>query len=193
MLPLIFVLIVGSLPALPTQTSQSTSAVRPCAVSWNAPSEPGKKHSKNPVEAQVQTGACIEMSFSVLEIQEYLQAYTRKQEWNISNEQLGEDSWTFARELTKDELLQCTKRTPETETIAWTRGTVSLRVSTVVLADGFTRTVIRTSYRGYGESTDKFAAQKKYWELESNGKLEESLVSALRSHFQSASRSAGSN
>jgi hypothetical protein len=189
MLPSIFVVLLILLPIPQAQNPQPAGGVRPCASSWNTPPESGKKRSKNGAELQQsQPGACFEVGSSALEIQEYLQAFTRQHEWKTSGEHLGEDSWAFTRELSKDELVQFIKRSPDTDRIEWTNGVGFLRVNSVALGNGFTRTVIRASFRGFGESADKFATQKKYWELESNGALEESMASALRSHFQTGSR-----
>jgi hypothetical protein len=57
-------------------------------------------------------------------------------------------------------------------------------ISTVLVADGFARTVIRAAFRGYGHDEDQFAQQREYWELESNGNFETSISSALTAHFK---------
>ncbi len=190
MLPSIFVVFLILFPVPQAQNPQPAGGARPCASLWNAPPEAGKKGSKTAVEMQPQPGACIEMSYSALEIQEYLQSFARQKEWKVSEEHLGEDSWTFVRELSKNELLQFTKRSPDTEKVEWTSGRVSIRVSTVALGDGYNRTVIRAGFRGFGENADRFAVQRKYWEPESDGTLEESMVAALREHFRSGGRAA---
>jgi hypothetical protein len=65
------------------------------------------------------------------------------------------------------------------------RGSIRVHVNTVQLPDGFTRTVIRSSFRGYGRSVDRFA-MKGILELDSNNNFEDSIASALRTHFTAA-------
>jgi hypothetical protein len=55
----------------------------------------------------------------------------------------------------------------------------------VKVAEGFARTVIRVSFRGYGQNADQFAQQREYWGLQSNNNLEASIRSALETHFKS--------
>ena len=167
---------------------QSTAAkpvVRPCADSWSDSSSNAKKNRpKRPTKKTHQeTGACIELAFSTLETQEYLQSYARTQQWKISGEQVTEDSWTFSLELDKDELLRDTTEDSRNKRVEWTGGTVRVRVNSAQLPDAYSRTIVRASFRGYGRSADQFATQKEYWELDSNNNLENSIVSALRSHF----------
>jgi hypothetical protein len=127
------------------------------------------------------------LAFSALEIQEYLQSYARTQQWKISESGLTEDSWTFSLELDKDELLRDTMEDSNKKRVEWTGGTVRVHVNTVQLPDGYSRTIVRGSFRGYGRSTDQFAAQKGYWELDSNNNLENSIVSVVRTHFTAVS------
>jgi hypothetical protein len=176
-------------------TQQSTAAkpvVRPCRDSWGDSGSNAKKNRpRNPKkESQKEQGACIELVFSALEIQEYLQSYARTQQWKISDGQVNEDSWTFSMELDKDELLRGTTEDSRNERVEWTGGTVRVHVNTAKLPDGYSRTIVRASFRGYGRSADQFAMQKEYWRLDSNNSFENSIVSALRSHF-TATSSAG--
>ncbi|HKV63104.1 MAG TPA: hypothetical protein VJO16_14410 [Candidatus Acidoferrum sp.] len=93
------------------------------------------------------------------------------------------DSWTFSLELGGDDLLQDTTEDSKKKRVDWDAGTVRVHVNSARLADGYTRTIIRASFRGYGRNEDQFAMKKEYWELESNNNLENSLVSALQAHF----------
>jgi hypothetical protein len=122
-----------------------------------------------------------------LEIQEYLQSYARTQQWKISGEQVTEDSWTFSLELDKDDLLRDTTEDSRNKKVEWTGGTVRVRVNGAQLPDGYSRTIVRASFRGYGRSADQYAMHKEYWELDSNNNFENSIVSALRSHFTAIS------
>jgi len=184
MVHLLFSLLMSVSVAVPHQDTGTSVVVRSCAEGWDsAGPEAKKKRPKHAPEEPQKAGACIELAFPPLEIQEYLQAYTRSQQWKISQERVTEDSWTIARELNKDELLGTTKRSTSMARISWTGGVVLLRVVTVQVANGFARTVIRASFRGYGQNGDQFAQQREYWELESNNNFETSIASTLQAHF----------
>jgi hypothetical protein len=188
MIHLLLSLLVSWPTAAPKQGTMPSVAVRACAEGWEN-TGPGVK-KKRPKKAkgipENKPAACVEVAVPQLEIQEYLQSYVRSQKWKIEDEHLTEDSWTFSRELGKDELLSATIQNPIAGKVNWTSGVAFVQISTVAVADGFARTVIRASFRGYGQSTDQFAQQREYWELESNGNLEASISSALRAHFQAA-------
>jgi hypothetical protein len=189
-------LLVGSLTWLSAASAPQSAAakpvVRPCADSWNDSSSNAKNNRpKRPTKkAHQETGACIELVFSTLETQEYLQTYARTQQWKISGERITEDSWTFSMELDRDELLRDTSEDSRSKKVEWIGGTVRVHVNTTQLPDGYSRTIVRASFRGYGRSADQFAMQKDYWQLDSSNNLENSIVSALRPHF-TATSSAG--
>ena len=172
------------------QSPPSKPVVRPCPDSWNdAESGMKKKHSKSAKkqsQLKMESGACIELAFSALEIQEYLQSFARKERWKITGDQLNEDSWTFSLDLDKSELLGNTSGASNPRRVEWKGGTARVNVNTAQLADGFTRTTVRASFRGYGRSEDQFAMQKDYWELESNNAFENSITSALQTYFTAA-------
>jgi hypothetical protein len=143
-----------------------------------------KNRLKSPKkDSRKEEGACIELAFSTLEIQEYLQFYARTQQWKISDDRVNEDSWTFSIELDKEELLRDTAEDSKNKRVEWTGGTVRVHVNTARLTDGYSRTIVRANFRGYGQSADQFAIQKEYWQLDSNNSFENSIVTALRSHF----------
>jgi hypothetical protein len=100
---------------------------------------------------------------------------------------VNEDSWTFSMELDNDQLLRGTTEDSRSRRVEWTGGGVRVHVNTTKLPDGYSRTIVRASFRGYGRSADQFATQKEYWQLESNDNFENSIVSALRSHFTTTS------
>jgi len=184
----LFSLLMSTSVAVPHQNG----GARVIARSWperrdSAGPEPERQrpnHAQD--ERQHQAGGCIELAFAPLEIQEYLQSYARSQQWKISQERVTEDSWTISRELSKEELLDATKRNTSTARISWTAGVVLLHIGTVQVADGFARSLIRASFRGYGQNRDQFAQQREYWELESNNSLETSIASALQAHFKAS-------
>jgi hypothetical protein len=173
------------LAAPPRQSPAPKPVVRPCGDSWNDSGSNTKKNrpKNSKKQAHPKTGACIELAFSALEIQEYLQSHAREEQWKISGDQMTEDSWTFSLELNKDELLRDISGDSKNNRVEWVAGTVRVHVNTARLPEGYTRTIIRASFRGYGRSLDQFAPQKEYWELESNNNFESAIVFALRAHF----------
>ena len=186
-------LLFGALMWLSAGSVQQSAAdkpvVRPCAASWRDAGSPGKKNRPKSSTKQThpETGACIEFAFSTLEIQEFLQSYARTQQWKISEDRINEDSWTFSLELDKEEILRDTTDDSRNKRVEWSGGMARVHVSTAQLPDGYTRTIVRGSFRGYGRSVDEFAMQEEYWELDSNNNFENSIISALRAHFTTTS------
>jgi hypothetical protein len=167
------------------QSPAAEQAVRPCAESWNNSRSNTKKNrpksSKKVTHEEI--GACIELAFSTLEIQEYLQSYARAQQWKMIGDQMTEDSWTFSLEIDKEELLRDITEESKSKRVEWTGGTIRVHVNTAQLPDGHARTIIRANFRGHGRRMDQFAMQKEYWELDSNSNFEDSIVTVLRTHF----------
>lgn len=181
--------LISALISLPCSLAQENSPAKPlvrsCPDSWKYSAPRGKKDgaSSKKKQAAVESGVCIELAFSVLDIQEYLQSYARQQRWVITTDQLGEDSWTFSLAIDKDELLRDTTAELNPKGVEWTGGAVRVLINTVPLPDGFSRTTVRASFRGFGNSADQFASHKEYWELESSNVFENSVVSVLRDRF----------
>jgi hypothetical protein len=186
MLYLLFSLLLSRSAALPGQDAGTRVVARPCAEGWdrNGPEAKKKRPKNTKDDAQKKTAGCVELAFPQLEIQEYLQYYVRSQQWKIGEEHLTEDSWSFSRELSKDELLSFTNKNANLTRVNWSGGEVQVQISTVQVAEGFARTVIHASFRGYGENADQFAQQREYWKLESNNNLETSIRSVLEAHFK---------
>ena len=107
----------------------------------------------------------------------------REQQWRLGTEEASENSWSFSRELSAEELLRYTKEETRPRTVAWTGGSVFVQVATTEIDGGYTRAIVRARFRGYGESRDKFAMQRKWWPLDSNGGLEASIADMLKKHF----------
>jgi hypothetical protein len=186
-------LLLGALAWLSTTPARQSPApkllVRPCADSWNDSGSNTKKNrpksSRN--HPAKEAGACIELAFSALDIQEHLQSYARTQQWKITGDQMTEDSWTFSLELDKEELVRNITEESKNKRVEWTRGTVRVHVSTAQLPDGYARTIIRANFRGYGRNMDQFAMHQEYWEMDSNSNFENSIVTVLRTHFTAVS------
>jgi hypothetical protein len=186
-------LLLGALAWLSTTPARQSPApkplVRPCADSWNDSGSNTKKNrpksSRN--HPAKEAGACIELAFSTLDIQEHLQSYARTQQWKITGDQMTEDSWTFSLELDKEELLRDITEESKGKRVEWIGWTVRVHVNTAQLPDGYARTIIRANFRGYGRNMDQFAMHQEYWELDSNSNFESSIVTVLRTHFAAAS------
>jgi hypothetical protein len=172
--------------AAPVQQSPAPKlVVRPCPDSWNdsGPNARKSRPKNSKREVRPEAGACVELAVSALEIQEYLQSHARDEQWKITGDQMTEDSWTFSLDLSREDLLRDTTEDAKKKRVDWDAGTVRVYVNSARLPDGYTRTIIRANFRGYGRNEDQFAMKREYWELESNNNFENSLVSALRTHF----------
>ena len=165
--------------------------IRPCKVSDAGPpaksSNPKTKKIKG-ISAEPSPGVCVEVRTGILEVQEILQAKVRDFRWNIHDEILNDNSWLFLRDLDVNELMGMTKEDKRPQDVEWKSGSVTLRVTTTDVGEGFTRTIILAQFRGVGETKDKLKVQHDWWPLESNGSLEESLMEAIRKHFGPASQ-----
>jgi hypothetical protein len=185
-------LLLTALAWLSTKSAQqgpvSKPVVRACADSWNDSAFKAKKNrpKKSQKGTYAESGACVELASSALEIQEYLQSYGRTQQWKITADQMNEDSWMFSLEVDKDELLRDTTEDSQKKRVEWAMGVIRVHVNTAQIPDGYARTIVRASFRGYGRPADQFAMEKEYWELDSNNNFENSIVSALRAHFTTA-------
>jgi hypothetical protein len=169
------------------QTADRTPIARPCpALSTN--SKPARKENrkrKGAADSNEAPPACLEAKASALDIQEFLQSFIRDQKWNIRQEKVSEDSWSFFRSLDKDELLRFVDIGPFAGRVNWTAGKALVKVNTSEAEGSFTRVLITAKFTGYGQNADRFAPPQELWKPASNGTLEKSLVSALETHFQS--------
>jgi hypothetical protein len=161
------------------------TATRPCKIVPDT-SKPSKEAKKNGKKRLGDTDGCLEVHSTTLEVQEYLQAYGREQKWNLGDEHVAEDAWTFSRKLERDELLRCTQNDANSERVNWSSGLAFVQVKTAELDEGFVRVQIAVRFQGYGQSLDRFAPQKEFWPLSSNGSLEKQLISVLEMHFKNA-------
>lgn len=163
----------------------SNTATRPCKIVPDT-SKPSKEAKKNGKKRLGDVDGCLEVRSTPLEVQEYLQAYGREQKWNLSDEHVAEDAWTFSRRLERDELLHYTQNDANTERVNWSSGLAFVQVKTAELDEGFVRVQIAARFQGYGQSLDRFAPQKEFWPLSSNGSVERQLIPALEVHFKNA-------
>jgi hypothetical protein len=172
---------------------QSTVAVaaRPCdsnpAGSKRKKGTNKSRNQKPGGESGSAASTCVEVHSTALDVQEYLQAQGREEKWNLGDEHVAEDAWTFSRKLERDELVRFTKQDANVERVNWTSGAAFVQVNTLELDDGFVRVQISSRFEGYGQSADRFAPPRESWPLSSNGALENQLISVLGKHFKNAS------
>jgi len=193
------VAIVGPLSTIHSERNQGATprqntvavAARPCNSNPAGPKrKKGTNNSRNQKPGDQSGSApstCIEVLSTALDVQEYLQAQGREEKWNLGDEHVAEDAWTFSRKLERDELVRFTKQDANTERVNWTSGAAFVQVNTLELDDGFVRVQISSRFEGYGQSADRFAPQRESWPLSSNGALENQLISILGKHFKNAS------
>jgi hypothetical protein len=169
------------------KAAAAASLTRPCPAvvvdSKHARKNPPK--GKNAAASDQPTPACVEAKARALDVQEFFQSFIRTQGWKIGDEKTSEDSWTLFRYLEKDELLRCSKEGLLAGRVNWTAGKAFIQVTTRELQDGFTRVAVAAHYQGYGQNVDDFAPAKESWQLDSNGTLENELISALDARFKS--------
>lgn len=161
------------------------TVTRPCKIVPDT-SKPSKEAKKNGKKRLGNVDGCLEVRSTTLDVQEYLQAYGREQKWNLSDEHVAEDAWTFTRKLEREELLRYAQNDASTARVNWTSGVTFVQVKTAELEEGFVRVQITARFQGYGQSLDRFAPQKEFWPLISNGSVERQLISALEIHFKDA-------
>lgn len=161
--------------------SRTPAGVRDCALVTQTGRKHRTKSGKGTAGSDTTPAACTELKQNTLLTQEYLQKYVREHNWNVDDEEISEDTWTFSVLLGKDELGAYTKTSPELK-VAWKSGKAVVNVRTTELPDGFTRLTISAEFDGFGEPEDEFAQKRDSWPLPSNGVLEASLISAVKNH-----------
>jgi hypothetical protein len=190
-----FFLLILSCPFAPPLAAQgagdkpatTSSLTRPCpaVVVDSKHARKNRPKGKNAASSDQPAPGCVEAKARALDVQEFFQSFIRTQGWKIGDEKTSEDSWTLSRYLEKDELLRCSKEGLLAGRVNWTGGKAFIQVTTRELQDGFTRVAVAAHYQGYGKNVDGFAPPKESWRLDSNGRLESELISALDAHFKS--------
>lgn len=168
-------------------SQQEAVVVRPCNIAPVQKPRKEKDRSKrkgSPEPTVSSTDACLEIQATAIDIQEFFQNYVREQKWKIADEHAAENAWTFYRYLEKDELLDAAKGDSSTTRVVWTGGKAFFQIRTADLDRGFARVSISATFQGYGENPDQFAPPREFWRMNSNGKLEAQLLSALETHFK---------
>jgi hypothetical protein len=169
-------------PVAPT-----TSSCRPCSA--NPVLAPGLKSKsakklKHPLPPEPPP-ACVEIKGAAIEVQEFLQSVAREKQWRIGEGRASEDTWSFVRYFSPDELEKYADTKVLIEPVEFFGGKAALTVRTTELDDGFARVQISAHFQGEGKSTDKVSAQPgNLWPLNSRGVLEQELIGYLSTRYR---------
>jgi hypothetical protein len=129
--------------------------------------------------------ACLEVKGEALEIQETLQAAVRDLKWRVHDNHASEDTWTFVRYLSTEDLEKYADTKVLLEPVEFEDGKVALLVRTADIGQGFVRIQISAQIQGEGKSTDAAVKQPvTSWPLRSKGTLEQELISTLQSRYK---------
>jgi len=163
--------------------SDAQNSTRACAA--NPLLEPPAKNKaarkpKHPLTAEA-APVCIEVKGESIEVQEFLQAFAREQEWRSGEHHASEDTWSFVRYLNVQELEKYADTKVLLEPVKFSSGKTAVVVRTLDAGGGYVRVQITARFQGEGQSEDKVMAQPgSIWTLASRGVFEEELVAALK-------------
>jgi hypothetical protein len=187
LLPLTVVTNAGSRPIQTANASAAPAVYRACSANPVLAPNTNKKSThktKHPL-APEPPPACLEVKGEGIEIQEFLQSTIRNQHWRIGENQASEDTWSFVRYLSGEDLETYTDTKVLTEPVKFSKGKVAILVRTSELNDGYVRVQISTHFQGEGKSTDQVVGQPgNVWPLKSKGTLEQEFLAALQTRFQ---------
>jgi hypothetical protein len=164
--------------------SEAQNATRACTA--NPVLEPVAKKKaagklKHPLPPEG-VPVCIEVKGEPIEVQEFLQAFARDQEWRSGEHHASEDTWSFVRYLNVKELEKYADTKVLIEPVKFSSGKAAVVVRTSDAGSGYVRVQITARFQGEGHSEDKVMAQPgSVWTLASRGVFEEELVAALKS------------
>jgi hypothetical protein len=171
-------------PAAASGTYRACS-VNPILAS-NAKKKPVRK-TKHPLPPEP-LPTCLEVRGEGIEVQEFLQSTTRQEQWRVGENHASEDTWSFVRYLSDEDLERYADTKVLTEPVIFSGGKAAVLVRTMDLPDGYVRVQISTRFQGDGKSTDKVVGQPAtVWPLNSKGVMEQELLGALQTSFQHAS------
>jgi len=169
------------------QSAPSSASSRACTANpvlgGNAKANAAKK-SKHPLPPEP-LPACVEVKGEAIEVQEFLQSAVREFQWRIGENHASEDTWSFVRYLSEEDLEKYADTKVLLEPVKFTGGKVAVLVRTSEVSDGYVRVQITVHFEGEGKSTDKISGQPgTVWPLKSKGLLEQELISALQSRYK---------
>jgi hypothetical protein len=129
--------------------------------------------------------ACLEVKGEALEIQESLQAAVRDLKWRVHENHASEDSWTFVRYLSVEDLEKYADTKVLLESVEFESGKTAVLVRTAEIGKGFIRVQISAQIQGEGKSVDAVVKQPaSSWPLRSKGTLEQELIAALQNSYK---------
>jgi hypothetical protein len=193
--PLIFVTLFSACgarvqSAVPQQTAPAASlfaSSRACStnpVLVPGPKSKSSKKLKHPLPPEPPP-VCIEIKGEAIEIQEFLQSMAREQQWRMGEGRASEDTWSFVRYFSADELEKYADTKVLIEPVEFSSGKAALTVRTTELGDGYARVQISSHFQGEGKSSDKAWAQPgNLWPLNSRGVLEQELIGYLSTRYR---------
>ncbi len=167
--------------------SGTTANSRPCSANPVLAPSGKDKHSqktKYPV-TQEPAPVCMEIKGEPIEVQEFLQTMAREQAWRIGENLASEDTWTFVRYFSADELENYADTKVLIETVKFTSGKAAVAVRTTDVGQGYVRVQITARFQGEGKSADRFSGQPAtVWPLNSRGKMEKEMTAALQERYR---------
>jgi hypothetical protein len=120
-----------------------------------------------------------------LEIQETLQTTVRELRWRVHENHASEDTWTFVRYMSVEELEKYADTKVLLEPVEFENGKAALLVRTADIGEGFVRVQISAHIQGEGKSADAVVKQPvTVWPLRSKGTLEQELITELQSRYK---------
>jgi hypothetical protein len=172
----------------PEARAKAATLTRPCSANPVLPAPTEKKKSsrkpKHPLPPELPP-TCVELKGEGIEIQEFLQNTAREESWRIGENHASEDTWSFVRYLGVDELEKYADTKVLLEPVKFTSGKAAVILRTTEIGDGYARVQISAHIQGEGKSTDKLWSQPaSVWPLNSNGVLEQELVTALQMRYK---------
>jgi hypothetical protein len=184
-----FLLVAGQRTAAQEPSAAAAPAAASRACTSNPMLAPGGKHkhaskTKHPLPPEP-LPACLEVKGEALEVQETLQAIARDLQWRIHDNHATDDTWTFVRYLSPEELEKYAETKVLIEPVVFEHGKAAVVVRTVDLGAGYVRVQISAHFEGEGKSTDATIKQPATsWPLNSKGGLEKDMIQALQARYQ---------
>ena len=177
---------LGPPPLQPTTVMAASSDSRSCTENPVLAPAKGFKKSKHPLPADPPP-TCLETKGQPIEIQEFLQSKAREWQWRIGETHASEDSWSFVRYLSDEELAKYGDASVLVEPVIFTSGKAAIMVRTTELSDGYVRVQIAMNIQAEGKPSDKTSPQPgSRWPVVSKGTLEQELSDALQTRNKTA-------
>jgi hypothetical protein len=140
--------------------------------------------SKHPLPAEPPP-VCREVAGEAVDLQEFLQAQGRTQDWRMGENRASEDSWSYVRYFGTDELDKYADTASLAGAVKFSGGKAAVIVRTTDIGSGFVRVQVTAHFQGEGKSTDSVLGRPATeWPLASKGILENELFSAIEKSYR---------